>query len=87
MLNEDVVKLAEPLLTGIGSDIGVVPSKNTTVPVAAAGVMVAMNVTDVPALIAVVLTVCSRSTSVAALSTFCANAAETDPLKFASPLY
>ena len=46
----DVVKVADPLFNGIAPEIGVVPSKNTTDPVAFAGVTVAMNVPGAPSL-------------------------------------
>jgi len=44
----DVVKVAEPLFNGIAPEIGIVPSKNTTDPVALVGVTVAMNVPGAP---------------------------------------
>lgn len=82
-----VVKLTEPLLTGIGSEMAVSPSKNSTVPDATPGVMLAMNVSEVPEVKAVVPSDSSRSTSVGALFTVWIRAAETAPLKVASPLY
>ena len=45
----DVVKVAVPLFSGIAPEMGMVPSKNTTDPVAFAGVTVAMNVPGAPA--------------------------------------
>jgi len=81
------VKLAELLLNGTGLDIGVVPSKNVTVPVAAAGVTVALNMSGVPATYAVSFRDSSSSTSVAALATIWINGAEVAPLKVALPLY
>jgi len=81
------VKLAEPLLTGIGAEIAVSLSKNVTVPETAPGVMLAMNVKGVPDVKAVVPSDSSRSTSVGALFTVWIRAAETAPLKVASPLY
>ena len=46
----EVVNLAVPLLTGIAAETGMVPSKNTTVPVAVLGDTVAVNVAGAPAL-------------------------------------
>lgn len=86
-LSDAVVKLAVPLLNGTGLDIGVVPSKNVTVPVAAVGVTVALNMSGVPATYAVSFRDSSSSTSVAALVTIWINGAEVAPLKVALPLY
>ena len=82
-----VVKLAEPLLTGIGSEMAVSLSKKVTVPETAAGVILATNVRGVPEVKALVPSDSSRSTSVGALFTVWIRAAETAPLKVASPLY
>jgi hypothetical protein len=86
-LNEEVVKLTEPLFSGSGPEIADVPSKNMTVPVALVGVTVAMNVSGVPAAKAVSPTDSSSSTDVLALATVWINAVEGAPLKLASPLY
>src|ERR1041384_7472062 len=45
-----VVNVATPLFTGTAPEIGVVPSRKTTVPVAAAGLIVATKVRGVPGL-------------------------------------
>ena len=85
--NVVVVKLAEPLLTATACEIWVSPSKKNTVPVAAWGVILAINVNGVPKLKAVVLTESSSSTSVEALATVCTSGLEVEPLNTASPLY
>src|SRR5262249_10454221 len=59
----------------------------TTVPVAAAGLIVALKVSGVPARKAVSPTANSRSICVLCFKTVCCNTAEVEPLKFASPLY
>lgn len=85
--SDAVVKLAEPLLTGTGPEIAVSLSKNTTVPETASGLMLAMNVSGVPDVKAVVPSDNSRSTSVGTLFTVWIRAGETAPLKVESPLY
>lgn len=81
------MKLAEPLLTGIGPEIAVSLSKNVTVPDPAPGLMLAMNVSGVPEVKALAPSDNSRSTSVGTLFTVSIRTGDTAPLKVASPLY
>ena len=67
--SEGTVKLAVPLLTDTDPDICVLPSKNTTVPDAVEGVIVARKVTGLPDLTSVSLSPISSSTVVFALET------------------
>ena len=86
-LNVVVVKLAVLLVKGIGPVIAVPLSRNVTVPLAAAGLTVAVNLNDVPALKASSPTESSSSTSVLSLVTFWIRGADVAGLKFVSPLY
>jgi len=85
--SEGIVKLAVPLLTDTDPDICVLPSKNSTVPDAPEGVIVARNVTGLPDLTSVSLSPISSSTVVFALETVWPKEAEMEALVFASPLY
>lgn len=82
-----VVKLTVPLFSGSAPDIGVVPSKNTTVPIALPGTTVATNVAGLPDLSPVAPSAKANVRLVLAFATFWINGAEVDGLVLASPLY
>jgi hypothetical protein len=83
--NVEVVNFATPLFTGTEAEIAVVPSKNTTLPVAVFGVMVAVNVASAPA-----LKLSSGAVIATLVEVFCTvttTGVEVPLLKLASPLY
>jgi hypothetical protein len=84
-----MVSVAAPLLRVRLPEIGVAPSKNTTVPVAEAGVTFAMNVSELPKADGLVPALKLKDVTefVLGLFTVCENAADVEALKFASPLY
>ena len=78
-----------PLLRVRLPEIGVGPSKNTTVPVAEAGVTFAVNVSELPKTEGFVpaLKFTDVTEFAFGLFTVCKNAADVEPLKVASPVY
>ena len=84
-----MVSVAVPLLRVRLPEIGVEPSKSTTVPVAETGVTLTMNVSEAPNTDGLVPAVkLSKVTEFAfGLFTVCKNAEDIEPLKLPSPLY
>jgi len=84
-----MVSVVIPLVRVRLPEIGVEPSKNTTVPVAETGVTLAANVSELPKIDGLVPIVrLSDVTEFAfGLFTICKNAEDVEPLKLASPLY
>src|SRR6476646_11966628 len=84
-----MVSVAAPLLRVRLPEIGVGPSKNTTVPVAEAGVTLAVNVSESPNTDGLVPAVKLTDVTEFAfgLFTVCDNTGDVEPLKLASPLY
>src|ERR1700753_2676891 len=81
----EIMNRAVPLLTGTAPEMAVGPSRKVTVPVAAVGETVAVNVVGDPA-----FTLSSGAVSVVvveALTMVSASAGDVPPLKPASPLY
>ncbi len=84
-----MVSVAVPLVRVRLPEIGVEPSKNTTVPVAETGVTFAVNVSESPNTDGLVPEVKLSDVTEFALGLFtvCENAKDVEPLKLASPLY
>lgn len=84
-----MVSVAVPLVRVRLPEIGVEPSKNTTVPVAETGVTLAANVSELPKTDGLVpaLKLTDVTEFAFGLFTVCENAADVEPLKLASPLY
>ena len=84
-----MISVAVPPLRVRFPEIGVEPSKSTTVPVAETGVTLAVNVSEAPNTDGLVpIARLSDVTEFAfGLFTVCENAADVEPLKLASPLY
>jgi hypothetical protein len=78
-----------PLLRLRLPEIGVAPSRNTTLPVAEAGVTFAMKVSELPNTDGLFPALKLNDVVEFALGLFtvCENAADVEALKFASPLY
>jgi hypothetical protein len=85
--NADVVKLAAPPSSATSPEIALLPSKNTTVPLAELGITLAEKVSKSPTRDGLVPAVNAKPTVVLGLLTVCTRAALTEDVSRLSPVY